>query len=476
MRVRDQLQRARRGSLRRAGRLLPIALALGGCLRVPAIATEGSRPTDVVAITHVTVVDVERGRLLPHRTVLLRDGRIAAVGAASEVAVAPEAQAVDGSGRFLMPGLADMHVHLYTEGDLFTYVANGVTTVRNMAGDTTHLRMRRRVADGTIIGPRIVTAGPVVEATPLSHPDNVALDDPARVRAEVERQRAAGYDFVKVYNALARAVHDSLAAAARSLAFPVAGHVPLSVGLDGALAARQRSIEHFRGYIQQLVPASAPLKGDAAFREWSIAWEGIDAARIPGLVARTVAAGTWHVPTFSFTVHELSPAAEHARLLARPEVRRLSLEGLPKDRATAGYLRRFTDVDFAAAQRGLDGQFRLLRALDAAGAGLLAGTDSWLAGYAMADELELLARAGLAPARVLRMATLDAARFLGEEQLWGRVAPGRRADLVLLDADPLADVGNVRRISAVIVGGRLLRRDELDRRLTELERELARSR
>ena len=167
-------------------------------------------------------------------------------------------------------------------------------------------------------------------------------------------------------------------------------------------------------------------------------------------------------------MHELSPAVDHARLLARPELRRLSLEGLPNDRAKTAYLQQFTESDFAMTQRGLDGQFRLLRALDAAGAGLLVGTDSWLSGYAMAEELELLVRAGLTPARVLRMATLDAARFLNEENEWGTVAPQRRADLVLLDADPLADVRNIRRVQAVVVAGRLLRRGELDRRLGAL--------
>jgi imidazolonepropionase-like amidohydrolase len=416
------------------------------------------------------VVDVEHGRLLRDRTVVVRGGRIAAVGSAAEVAVPSDAERVDGRGRFLAPGLADMHVHLYTEGDLFTYVANGITTVRNMAGDTTHLAMRRRVRSGAIVGPRIVTAGPVVEATPLSHPDNVALDDPATVSRELSRQRAAGYDFVKVYNRLAPAVYDSVVAVAARLRMGVAGHVPHAVGIAGALAAPQRSIEHLRGYVEALVPPSAPVTPDSAFHAWALAWTRVDTTRLAPLVGRTAAAGVWNCPTFTFIVHEMSPAAEHARLLARPEVRRLSLAGLPKDRATASYLRAFSDADFAATQRGLTEQFRLVRALDAAGAELLVGTDSWLAGYALADELELLVRAGLSPARVLRIATLDAARFLGEASVSGTVAVGRRADLVLLDADPLVNVGNVRRVRAVMVGGRLLRRAELDRRLAALPR------
>ncbi len=422
----------------------------------------------IVAITGVTVIDVEHGRLLRDHTVVVRGARIAAVGGAADVAVPDDAERVDGRGRFLVPGLADMHVHLYTEGDLFTYVANGITTVRNMAGDTTHLGMRRRVRSGAIVGPRIVTAGPVVEATPLSHPDNVALDDPATVSRELSRQRAASYDFVKVYNRLAPAVYDSVVAVAARLRMPLTGHVPHAVGIERALAAPQRSIEHLRGYVHALVPPSAPVTPDSSFHAGALAWTRVDTTRLAPLVGLTAAAGVWNCPTFTFLVHEMSPAAEHARLLARPEVRRLSLAGLPKDRTKASYLRAFSHADFAAAQRGLTEQFRLVRALDAAGAELLVGTDSWLAGYALADELELLVRAGLSPARVLRMATLDAARFLGESSVSGTVAVGRRADLVLLDADPLANVGNVRRVRAVVVGGRLLRREELDRRLNAL--------
>ncbi|MES2521866.1 MAG: amidohydrolase family protein [Gemmatimonadota bacterium] len=432
-------------------------------------AAEATTGATTVAFTHVTVVDVERGQLLADQTVLVQSDRIAAVGLDRDVTVPAGADVVDGTGRFLVPGFADMHVHLYTVGDLFTYVANGITTVRNMAGDSTHLAMRAGVSSGRIIGPRIITAGPVVEAAPLSHPDNVLLDSPAAVRRELLRQQRAGYDFVKVYNELARPVYDSVVRVARELGLPVAGHVPASVGIDGALAARQGSIEHFRGYIQALMPSSAPALS-ASFRERSVAWNRIDDARMAPLVARTVAAGVWNVPTFAFTVHELSPDAAHKRLLARPEVQMLSLQGLPKDRATTGYLREFTDADYAGTQRGLAAQFRLLRALDGAGAGLLVGTDSWLAGYAFADELELLVRAGLSPARVLRMATVDAARYLGEERESGTVAGGRRADLVLLDANPLADIGNVRRVQAVMLRGRLLRRDQIDSGLAALPR------
>ena len=217
-------------------------VALPGCVSSGPATTPALAHRPAVAITDVTIVDVTDGRLVRNRTVIIRDGRIVSVGRPTDVSIPAGADVVDGRGRYLVPGLADMHVHLYTEGDLFTYVANGITTVRNMAGDTMHLRMRRRVRDGAIIGPRIVTAGPVVEARPLSHPDNVPLENPMAVRAELTRQQAAGYDFVKVYNALARPVYDSVVVVARSLGMPVAGHVPSSVGLDGGATTLDRAL------------------------------------------------------------------------------------------------------------------------------------------------------------------------------------------------------------------------------------------
>ena len=159
-----------------------------------------------------------------------------------------------------------MHVHLYTEGDILTYLINGVTTVRNMAGDATHLEFKRRIAAGEMVGPRILTAGPIIETGELSHPDNVLLTDAASARREIERQYKSGYDFLKVYNQLTPEVYQAVIAAAKEFNMPIAGHVPVEVGLDGALISRQASIEHFRGYIQALVPRTALVQPTGSFR------------------------------------------------------------------------------------------------------------------------------------------------------------------------------------------------------------------
>ncbi|MDQ3420357.1 MAG: amidohydrolase family protein [Acidobacteriota bacterium] len=398
-------------SLRLISALAVLTAVLAGAQRPPNDAISPASTSTTLVVRDVTVVDVEHARLLRKQTVVIEGSRITALGPTESLRVPTGASIVEGAGRFLAPGFVDMHVRLYTEGDLVTYVTNEVTTVRNMAGDSTHLDFRARAAAGRLVAPRIITAGPVVEASPLRHPDNHAVDDAGAARREIEQQRAAGYDFVKVYNWMAPAVYEAVVTAARQAGLPVAGHVPFEVGLAGALAARQSSIEHLRGYLVELLPPLAAVQPTASFRDRSVAWNNIDPARFGPLAARTAAAGVWNCPTLVFSVHEMSPAAAHARLLSRAEVRHLSLRGLP-DRSTERYLAGFTDADYAATQRGLAAQSRLVRELDAAGAGLLVGTDSWLAGFAFADELELLVGAGLSPARVLRMATLDAARFL----------------------------------------------------------------
>ena len=405
---------------------------------------------------------------MPDQTVVVTGGVISSVGPRSSSRVPQGSQVIDGRGRFLLPGFADMHVHLYTEGDAFTYLANGITTVRNMAGDASHLTFRRKMDSGELIGPRIITAGPIIE-TKLSHPDNTLVSSVDDARKEVERQHAAGYDFIKIYNALTPEIYAAVLTRARELKIAVAGHVPDTVGLREAILSRQSSIEHLRGYPYELLPIRIRGRAeDPSFRVRTLAWNSVRRGEMKRLAEETARSGVWNCPTFTFTVHELSPSQQHARLLARPETRWLSLNGLPKDRKT-GYLADFSEEDFAAAQKGLNEQFRLLRALDEAGAGLLVGTDSWLSGYAFADELELLIKSGLSTRRVLRMATLDASRFLQEEKIRGSIRAGKAADLVLLSADPLIDIGNVRKVVGVVKAGRYYDSEFLAARIEELK-------
>jgi imidazolonepropionase-like amidohydrolase len=282
----------------------------------------------------------------------------------------------------------------------------------------------------------------------------------------VREQHDAGFDFIKVYNDLSKEVYEAIVTEARRLGVPVAGHVPLSVGLKGALAARQASIEHLRGYAEELVRADGPLKAGNDFRTRTLAWNYADETRFSNLAEATRAAGVWNCPTLVWTQTQLLPSGDYARWLARPELSLAWPEMLADGRSRWPYMKNFTDADYAAAQRGIPVQQRFVKALKDAGARLLLGTD--LGAFAVTAELTLLAESGLSPYEALRTGTRDAAEFLGQTGEWGSVTVGVRADLLMLDANPLADVANTKRRAGIMLRGRWLSNAEMARLIYEL--------
>ncbi len=421
-------------------------------------------------VAFVDVNLVTDGAVHQHQTVLVQDDRIAWVGPAADARIPAGARRIDGKGQFLLPGFADMHTHPGAEADLLTYLANGITTIRVMWGQTGQLRWREAARKGALVSPRIVTAGSIIEGDPPSQPTMKIVTNAAAARAEVTEQFRAGFDFIKVYNSVPKAVYDSVVAVAAELGMPVAGHVPFEVSLDGALAARQASIEHLRGYAAELVPKDAPVQPGASLRSRSVVWNYIDATRIPALAARTKASGVWNCPTLVVATHNMLPAAEHAALLQHPGVKYLSRASVP-DRAKISYLSDFTEADYVETQRGLNRQLEVVAGLHRGGARLLIGTDSWLQGFAFQEELELFERAGLSRAEILALATRDAAEFLGETGQWGEVKVGQLADLQLIGGNPLESLAVLGTRKGVMARGRWLPIDELLRQL-----EIARSR
>lgn len=417
-------------------------------------------PPPPVAFVDVAVLTMERAGVLEHQTVVIRDGRVASIGPSSRTKPPGAARIIDGRGLFLLPGFSDMHTHPRQPLDLLTYLANGITTIRAMWGDSTTLAWRRDVAAGKLAGPRIFTAGPILEGSPPSQPSMRVLTNPADARAEVEAQHRTGYDFIKVYNSLPAAVYDSVTRIARGLGMPVAGHVPFEVGLGGALAARQASIEHLRGYIAELVPKDAAVQPGATLRSRTVAWNYIDRSRIPGLVERTARAGVWNCPTFVVAYHMMLPDSAYRALMRRPEVGLFPGQGAP-DRSTISYLADFTEADFAEAQRALGPQLELALALHRRGGKLMVGTDSWLQGYAYHDELALFEQAGFSRAEVIGLATRAGPEYLGLGATQGGVAVGQVADLQLVGGNPLESLGNLEDRRGVMARGRWYSREEL---------------
>jgi imidazolonepropionase-like amidohydrolase len=418
--------------------------------------------------SNVRVVEVPEGRVTGPKDVLVQGGRIAAVAEHGTVRVR-DAAFIDGRGGYLMPGLTEGHAHVpgpkqkqYAEDVLLLYLAHGVTTIRGMLGDPWHLELRERLARGEVIGPRLFTAGPSLNGN--------SAPTPERATQLVRAQAAARFDFLKLHPGLKVDVFDAIAAAARAADLTFQGHVSQEVGLARALAARQRAIDHLDGYIEALAkPGCSGARGIGVFGLGVV--ECVEDARIPALVKRTLDAGTWMIPTQILVEQWAAPPPADA-LRARQALRYMP------PAVVSQWLERHRD--FTAAQKGAPERSvrfiairrALIRQMHAAGVPILLGSDAPqvfnVPGDSALEELRLYVEIGLTPAEALATGTVNVARFFGVEERFGRLREGLEADLLLLEANPLEDIGAVRRQAGVMVRGRWFSRSDLDSRLEAL--------
>src|SRR5689334_13179541 len=432
---------------------------------------QSAAQSQVVAFVNVNFVPFDRERVFPEQTVVVRDGRIATIGPANTVKVPDGALKIDGRGKYLMPGLADMHVHLYPgagrQDDLASqqlqlFLANGVTTVRNMIGKPEHLALRDRVAKGELSGPTIYTAGPPMLGNTVPTPEDA--------ERAVTEQKKTGYDFIKVHEGLSPETYAAIVATAKRVGIPFAGHVTASVGLKRALEAHQTSIEHLDGYLQAMVADNSPVAPGPSQIVVGPVLEHIDESKIPVLAAATRKAGVWNDPTltlFKVIVSEAKPdeLSQWPELQYVPATMR---EAFTKQKlSTAGM------APLSERQRYIELRDKMLVALHAAGAKLLVGPDSpqffLVTGFATHREIQSFVDAGLTPYEAIEAATRNPAEYFAEVNRvprdFGTVEVGMRADLLLLDANPLDSVANLSRRAGVMVRGRWLPESELRKML-----------
>jgi imidazolonepropionase-like amidohydrolase len=443
-------------------------------------------PAQTLVFNHVTVVNVKSGTVLPDRAVNVSGTRIVKIGPASKFSSNAKVTVVDSTGKFLMPGLWDMHVHMFNNGSqrpanlwyLPFFVANGVTGIREMWTNPEQVAQinawRRDVANGKLIGPHIGAAGTLVDSTPDIWKTAPLVENEAEARAFVRMEKVSGLDFVKVYTTMTREAYFAIADESRKQGIPFAGHVPFAIGAEEASAAGQRSFEHFF-----MISESCSSRE----QEWlkmvkmtqdqrRAVLDSFDPQKCEALFKTMAKNSTWQVPTL--VVERLTTSSDPEQFAPPEEMKYIPA----KERAAwhqhaANRLARLSPAMVDLKQRFWETDLKRIEEMRNAGVQLMAGTDVsndfLFPGFSLHDELELFVTAHLTPAEALRTATLNPAVFLNKTADFGSVEVGKIADLVLLDENPLNDIRNTRKIRAVVLNGRYLNRTALDTILQQAE-------
>ena len=433
-----------------------------------------------IAFVHVAVVDVRSGQTKPDMTVLLSNGRIRQIGSSKIVHVPENALTIDTFGKYLIPGLWDMHVHSLWDASrppLFfpLFLANGVTGVREMGGPmpaADQVHWRNQVESSAVSGPRLVVSGPFVDGPHPIWPGSIKVSTEEDGRQAVDSLKAAGVDFVKAYTGVPRAAYFGIAEEARKVAIPFVGHVPLEVGVDEASNAGQRSVEHLMGILLYTSSKSDELKADlikgANINQLNNQLvDSYDPSRAAALYALFVKNNIWQAPTLA--IRYARPYLQELQASTDPRLKYMPNAIVESWGPRVDQRQPMSPEVIASRKLLFQKELEVVGSMHRAGVKLLAGTDTpnpyCFPGFSLHDELGLMVQAGLTPLEALQTATINPAEFLGLAKTLGTVEEGKIADLVLLDANPLENIANTKRIASVVSYGRVLDRKALDRLL-----------
>jgi imidazolonepropionase-like amidohydrolase len=442
-----------------------------------------------VAFTNVNVIPMDKERVLRNQTVLVKNGIIAEIG--ERVKIPKDARLIDGRGKYLIPGLVDMHTHLLSDGDdypdsiaedeLRVMVANGVTTIRFMIGTPEQLVLRARSAKGEIIAPTIYSASP--HLTGKEQGNDFVVGTPKEAREAVRKSKAAGYDFIKVTTFIKPEVYEAAVDEAAKQNIRVVGHADSRfVTLERALKAKQQ-IEHLDGYMEAILADNAPMRGSVSDlyiydpKNWD-SLEYIDEKKIAEIAKLTVASNPFVDPTQHFMKNTFGLPRPEESIRAQPDFR------FYPPRVQELYLgfykrTRLNQVSYEKRARWVELRNRIIKAIADAGGRIMAGSDTpeflWLYGFTEHRELKALADAGLSNFAALEAATRNPSLYLGTLEKVGTIEKGRRADLVLLDANPLENISNTERRAGVMLKGKYYTQTEMNGWLDEIAPRIAAS-
>lgn len=438
-------------------------------------AQDHHQPSGVtLAITHATVIDTINGRAEPDMTVLVVGARITAVEKSVSTRIPQKAKTVDASGKFLIPGLWDMHVHTFfgdwvpggKEITLPLFVANGITGVRDMGSDLDAiLQAREEIRTHALLGPRLVIAGPMLDGPKTQFPASIAIATPDDGRRAVAMLKSRGVDFIKIQSYVPRDAYFAIAAECKKQNIVFVGHVPDQVRGSEASDAGQKSFEHLIGIFEGSSTAEDQfLKGPKSPARFLDTYDSAKEAALIKLLAKN---HTWQCPTLYW---ERGQWLVDARDVSRdPDAVYAPVSWREKSwpKFAASIIKDLDTDALPVREKFVGHELRIVSRLQKAGVLLLAGTDTpagvdVIPGFSLHLELQRLVDAGFTPLEALQTATLNPAKFLNLLADFGSVEKGKTADLVLLDANPLQDIGNTRKIAAVVADGRYFSRHDLD--------------
>jgi amidohydrolase family protein len=433
--------------------LMTTCLALTVAFGIGSALSSASAQDADVAFINVNVIAMDSDRVSAKQTVLVSGDRIIAVGPTDKLKIPPDAKRIESdSPRYLFPGMAELHGHIpppsepkaYIDNVLFLYVANGVTTVRGMLGYEGQLDLRQQAHNGKIIAPSLYLAGPAFDG-------GLTAD---QASARVRQQKNEGWDYLKVLWGPSKAEYDAMARTAKEVSIPFIGHVPRQVGILHVLESGQQTVDHLDGYVEYLKGSEGRVSDE----------------KIAEMVKLTKDSGAWVVPTmvvwenlFGDTPTETVQTYDGLKYLP-PNLVKSWTESHRRRVSGAGFNR-------VAARFLIENRMRLLRAMNQGGVKILFGTDSpqqfSVPGFSIYREIERMHQAGMTPYEIVRSATATAGEYFKDKDSLGTIAPGKRADLVLLKANPLDDIANVRKQAGVMLRGRWLSEQEI---ASQLER------
>jgi len=436
-----------------------------------------------LVIRRVTVIDATGKPAQPGMTVVIEQDRIVAIGPWKKVKVPAGSQIVDGRGKFLIPGLWDMHAHGFATDDNWVwtyplYLVNGVVGVREMWGPENANAWRVQHAKYDKPSPSVYIGSPIIDGPTPTYPGSIAVADAAQARAAVDRYKANGADFIKVYDLVPRDAYFAIVDEAHKLGISFAGHVPDAIRVAEASDAGQKSIEHLTGVAvgasseeETLFAVKFVQPGDFVRRDLR-AQTTYDESTAAALFARFIKNGTWQCPTL--VVNRSYRHLDDGIFMHKEWLKYVPSDARDLWKKWSGDIVKGRSAEtWPVAHREFAEEFKLVGRMYRAGVAILAGSDDYnpyvYPGFSLHEELSLLVEAGLPPMAALQAATIGPARFMGQSEHRGTVEVGKVADLVLLDRNPLADIHNTTSIRAVILGGKLMDRAALDAMLAEAE-------